>query len=208
MATAEDADGHDRYCGANKRQGEGTCHRPAGWGTDHPGAGRCKLHGGSTPDHKKAAKVELARRAVDTYGLPREVTPDVALLEEVHRTAGHVAWLAEVVAKIEHDDLVWGKTEEAEKTATEFSGVDTTYKAVPNIWLTLYQQERKHLAAVAKAAIDAGIAERQVRIAEQQGQMLAKVINRVLDALALTGEQKARVPEVVPQILRSISSAA
>jgi hypothetical protein len=25
------------------------CNRPAGWGTDHPGQGRCKLHGGSTP---------------------------------------------------------------------------------------------------------------------------------------------------------------
>lgn len=208
MTGAENPAAHDRYCGANKRQGEGTCKRPTGWGTDHPGTGRCKLHGGSTPDHKNAAKLEIARRAVATYGLPREVTPDVALLEEVHRTAGHVAWLAEIVAEIEHEDLVWGKTEEAEKNATEFGGVDTTYKAVPNIWLVLYQQERKHLATVAKAAIDAGIAERQVRIAEQQGQMLAKVINRVLDALDLTGEQKARVPEVVPQILRSISSAA
>lgn len=44
---------HDsRYCGARKRQpahpGE-RCRRPAGWGTEHPGWGRCKLHGGSTP---------------------------------------------------------------------------------------------------------------------------------------------------------------
>lgn len=33
-------------CGAKKRQGEGTCALPAGWGTDHVGYGRCKLHGG------------------------------------------------------------------------------------------------------------------------------------------------------------------
>jgi hypothetical protein len=35
-------------CGARRRgQGKGKlCRRPAGWGTDHPGAGRCKLHGG------------------------------------------------------------------------------------------------------------------------------------------------------------------
>lgn len=38
-----------RFCGASKRQGEGTCTRPAGWGTDHVGAGRCKLHGGLSP---------------------------------------------------------------------------------------------------------------------------------------------------------------
>ena len=32
-------------CGARKKNG-GTCKRPAGWGTDHAGQGRCKLHGG------------------------------------------------------------------------------------------------------------------------------------------------------------------
>jgi hypothetical protein len=43
-------DSRGRYCGARKRQpthpGE-TCRRPAGWGTWHPGVGRCKLHGGA-----------------------------------------------------------------------------------------------------------------------------------------------------------------
>ncbi len=33
-------------CHANKRKG-GTCTRPAGWGTNHVGQGRCKLHGGN-----------------------------------------------------------------------------------------------------------------------------------------------------------------
>ena len=32
-------------CGAQNRAGS-PCNRPAGWGTDHPGEGRCKLHGG------------------------------------------------------------------------------------------------------------------------------------------------------------------
>jgi hypothetical protein len=37
-------------CGAKKRgESGGQCARPAGWGTDHPGTGRCKLHGGATP---------------------------------------------------------------------------------------------------------------------------------------------------------------
>lgn len=34
-------------CGGKKRHG-GECQRPAGWGTDHAGTGRCKLHGGGT----------------------------------------------------------------------------------------------------------------------------------------------------------------
>ena len=36
-------------CGAKKSQSEGPCTRPAGWGTDHVGDGRCKLHAGSSP---------------------------------------------------------------------------------------------------------------------------------------------------------------
>ena len=36
-------------CGAKRRQQEGACTRPAGWGTTHAGEGRCKLHGGNMP---------------------------------------------------------------------------------------------------------------------------------------------------------------
>ncbi len=39
---------HDKkYCGAKNRAGN-PCKRPAGWGTKHPGEGRCKLHGGAS----------------------------------------------------------------------------------------------------------------------------------------------------------------
>ncbi len=31
----------------NARTGKGYCRKPAGWGTKHPGVGRCRWHGGS-----------------------------------------------------------------------------------------------------------------------------------------------------------------
>lgn len=34
-------------CGARNRQGN-PCGKPAGWGTAHPGTGRCRLHGGAS----------------------------------------------------------------------------------------------------------------------------------------------------------------
>lgn len=43
------------FCGGTTRAGT-DCHRPAGWGTDHVGFGRCKLHAGSTPTGKKHAE--------------------------------------------------------------------------------------------------------------------------------------------------------
>ncbi|MEF8887327.1 MAG: HGGxSTG domain-containing protein [Haloarculaceae archaeon] len=36
----------DTICGATTRDGD-PCKRPAGWGTDHVGEGRCKQHGGA-----------------------------------------------------------------------------------------------------------------------------------------------------------------
>lgn len=189
VTPAGDAEGRDRFCGAKKRQGEGNCRRPAGWGTSHPGIGRCKLHGGSTPDQVKHANGQKAAAAVVTFGLPREVNPQVALLEEVHRTAGIVAFLDRELAASTVEQLV------GERAA----------------WVALHQAERAHAVKVAKAAIDAGIAEREVRLAEEQGHQIATVLRDVLaDAMRwllaqgiaadLLGRLQA---EVVPGIVRA-----
>ena len=51
---AESASGRKRrepeqICGAEGKRGGGPCRHPAGFRTDHPGSGRCWLHGGRTP---------------------------------------------------------------------------------------------------------------------------------------------------------------
>lgn len=63
-----DADLHaqpKRKCGARtraaKREGR-PCQQAAGWGTDHPGYGRCKLHGGRTPSGRNAARRAMAAK--------------------------------------------------------------------------------------------------------------------------------------------------
>lgn len=46
----------DNTCGAGKRDGSGdNCSLPAGWGTDHVGEGKCKLHGGASLKGKESA---------------------------------------------------------------------------------------------------------------------------------------------------------
>ncbi|HDR3524336.1 HGGxSTG domain-containing protein [Bacillus cereus group sp. MYBK12-2] len=53
-----------KTCGAKTRDGK-KCKRPAGWGTDHPGSGRCKLHGGaSTGPKTQAGKEKVKQNAV------------------------------------------------------------------------------------------------------------------------------------------------
>jgi hypothetical protein len=169
----------------------------------------CHAHGGRAPQAKAKAVVRVseqaALKAVETYGLPLDVSPGDALLDEVRYTAGHVAWLRERVRELEDRALVWGMTEQSEKNATEFKGVDTTYGAVPNVWVDLYMRERKHLIDVAKAAISAGIEERKVRLAEQQGALVAAVIRGILADLKLTPDQRELVAEVVPRRLRALA---
>ncbi|MFI7073580.1 hypothetical protein [Micromonospora sediminicola] len=147
----------------------------------------------------------LAEKAVATFGLPREIDPRDALLEEVYRTAGAVDWLHQQVQALQADQVVWGVTEEVTKDAGEFPGVDTTRAAEVNIWVQLWQRERAHLVKVAKEAISAGIEERKVRLAEQQGAMLAGVIKAILGDLDLTPEQQAKVGTVVPRHLRAVA---
>lgn len=48
-------------CGSKTRAG-GACGQPAGWGTDHVGQGKCKLHGGKTPiKHGRYSTVQRPR---------------------------------------------------------------------------------------------------------------------------------------------------
>lgn len=192
-----------RECVADRHRGAGPCHSPRMVGDGD----KCRMHLG-----RKAAEViaeAQARQAVVTYGLPRDISPTEALLEEVRYTAGHVAWLRGKVQEIEQDkQLVWGVTEQVKKEATEFPGVDSTVSARPNVWLDLYYRERKHLVDVTKAAIAAGIEERRVRLAEAQGSLVAQVIRAILADLHLSAEQEARVPEIVPRHLRALAAPA
>lgn len=169
------------------------------------GATKCRMHLGRKASDVIA--VHEATKAVVTYGLPITIDPRDALLEEVYRTAGAVAWLQERVESISPDDLVWGKTEESDLQATEFPGVNVKREAKPNIWLDLYQRERKHLVEVCRVAIAAGIEERRVRLAEQMGSQLAAVIRAVLGGLGLTAQQWDAVPSLIAVHLPALTGA-
>lgn len=71
-------------CGGKRRQQEGVCTRPAGWGTDHPGQGRCKLHGGANPvRHARYSTINRPRIAELIEGFeadpnPLDMTPELA----------------------------------------------------------------------------------------------------------------------------------
>lgn len=176
----------DKFCNGQKTDGSGNlCRMPAGYRTSHAGFGRCIHHGGKTEAGTKAA-IKQMHAAGSFAGVELDVDPIEALLGEVRRTAGHVSWLQDKIA-------LWTMDTDEEMPAAHTA------------WLQVYQYERMHLARTAKIAIDAGVAQRQVALAESQGQLLAQAINQILDGLRLTADQKQLVPELVPQVLRAIA---
>lgn len=200
-------------CGAKlrgKREGE-LCSLPPA-----EGAKRCWRHGGKAPQVQAAAARRVAQaaaqeqmvKAVKTLGLPVDIDPGKALLDEIHWTAGHVAWLREKVQELEEQDLVWGKEKHEDGVGPQGLVDVTTEKAGPSVWYELYMKERDHLAKVCALALRAGIEERKVKLAESQGALVADVIRRILNALGLTPEQQALVPRIVPQQLRLLAAGS
>lgn len=76
---------HIAQCGAKTRSG-GECKNKAGKGTDHPGQGRCKFHGGSTPIKTgRYSKIQRPRIKELIEGFendpdPFDLLPEVKLL--------------------------------------------------------------------------------------------------------------------------------
>jgi DNA-binding TFAR19-related protein (PDSD5 family) len=184
-----------RCTAKSKRSGQ-RCKRGA-----TPGLDKCYIHAGLSRAEQQVI------RATITYGTPRDITPEAALLEEVRNAAGHVAWLRGKVAELEPDALTWGVSERAEKHATEFTGTDTTYRAALNVWLEAYHRERRYLLDVSKAALAAGVEQRLVELAEAQGVAIVSVLARVFDRLGLTPEQRVLAATVVPEELRAQSAS-
>lgn len=215
-----------------RENGKPTCtgHSRAGTACKNgplPGQAVCRMHGGRSPQAQAAGRrrrqEQAAEVAVRTLGLPVDVSPTDALLEEVRWTAGHVQWLRARVQELEdgmtvsgygadnpatRHPLVWGTTKVTEKQATDNPGTDTVESSGASIWYDLYAKERAHLVVVCREAIKAGVEERRVRLAEQQGELVAGAIRAILADLGLTPEQQAKVSEVVPRHLRLLAGGA
>lgn len=71
--------------------------------------------------------------------------------------------------------------------------------------LRIQERRAKYLGLDDYEARMADVAERHQALAEQQGELLAGVVRRVLDALDLSDEQRSRAPEVAARELRAVT---
>ncbi len=150
------------------------------------------MHSGATPNGEKRGRRLMAEQAVATYGLPREVSAHQALAEELFRTAGHVAWLAEEVRKLEREDV----------SGPVGGGENPRYE--PNVLVRMLLEERKHLLDVSKTCVAVGIEERKVELAEQTAQTIAQVIRLAAQDLGIADDP--RLPDVIRRRLTEAAS--
>jgi hypothetical protein len=161
----------------------------------------CKLHGGAAPQVMAKA---LVRADLAHWGLgDTHVDPGETLLRLVSQSSARAELyskgLEEMVAG--SDSLQKALISQA---YTEFGPAGDYVKGL----VILESQERDRLGNFCVKAIAAGLAERQVRLAERTGQMIADVMRAILSdsSLGLTVEQRAVVPTVMRRHIAAIAA--
>ena len=85
---------------------------------------------------------------------------------------------------------------------------ETTGAEELHVYIVARGQAMDRLHRYAKTALELGLAERQVRLAEQWGTTVGLLLRNVLDRLALTPEQEALAPAVVQEELARADNTA
>src|SRR4051794_15800762 len=183
--------GPSRWCGARTRGGR-NCQHEAGWGTDHPGWGRCKMHGGNSRNGRLFAARLEALASIPPAGGESDVEPIDALLFCVRREAARGVWL---------------------RLRLELLDPDGSAISAPAAELhRLEAQGTERLARFSKMALDAGVAERKVRLVARQAEALAHAFTTALDqhpiAAAMSVAERAELVRLFAAQLALLESGA
>lgn len=207
---------HDsRYCGGKKRQGEGLCTRPAGWGTDHPGAGRCKLHGGCAPSGAKAGRDELvereARKLMDKLELASALSgrPVDNPLTELALLAGRARALMETLE--ERVEALLNADAGTEETSSE-SENGIRYRAGPGEQIRgemqLYERAMDRLGRLLVDIARLNIDERLAKITERQIDAVLVAFEAGLNAAGIRDPaQRSAAKQAAGRALELVKSA-
>jgi hypothetical protein len=196
-------------CGAKLRNGRGTCKLPAGWATPHTKFGRCRLHGGNTPTQRQHAAAEEARvEAVKlVMGSPIPTAPEDALQLCIDVSVGELAYCNERIAELTDANAAVPLTserlhQELDKHGDVHDLEERTVQSTAelHIWITTRIGATERLARFSKMALDAGVAERRVRLNERQTEMIAGAVLAVVAQLAsLSDVDRARLPALLAE---------
>lgn len=174
------------------------CTMGRGWGTDHPGSGRCKNHLGSTPTGKAAAATEVAHQRLTMLGIPLDTDWRLALRRQIAEANGNVAFLRQECQAL-------GAALVGEVMSDARDGELYATKEEARAIVRLYNEERDRLVKFCKVAADVGFAEAEIQLARQQGTLIATLVFEVLDGLALSPAKMASARQLLGDAFRKHS---
>ena len=193
MASGSGVPKRDRpLCGGKKRQGEGTCTRPAGWGTNHAGAGRCKLHGGCAPSGRKAGALKLVEQpAIELFGriVPDLVPVDNPLAAYADFAGEVMRWKLIMAAQLEDLSSV--------AVTSEFQGEQVA--AAVQLYERAMDRVNTVLSSYARLRID----DRLAAISKQQADTVMRAIEAVIMLLGADRDQADEARRVAARHLRA-----
>lgn len=160
------------------------------------GAKVCHAHGGRSPQVRRRAAERVAEReaarAMEAY------RPLVSAVEnpvdELLKLAGEIK---------QFKDYLGGRV--AEMRAESWRFTDDKGAEQLRAELALYERALDRTERVMARLVQLGLEERLVRISERQGRQFADALHRILAELDLSNDQQARVPKIVPRVLRTIT---
>lgn len=170
------AGGHDRrVCGGKTRAG-GACGRPAGWGTGHPGVGRCKLHGGKTPTHERAGAREIAESAqaaaIDRLGLVATGTNAIDALQDALDRAKALVMVAAVRVQ-QLEPTQWAQRDSGGKFLR------------PSVYLEIYWRNLDTYARIARDCLSLGIAAAAVDAVRRDAEQVQTLLQAFVHELGM-----------------------
>lgn len=183
---------HDgTLCGRQVTRGTQACYRHAGV--------RRELHKG------RGDMMTVINGLRDWGFQDQNVDPGETMLRLVTQSSWRCERYAEEVARLvaEAGTLTEALTANS-YTVTEDGSPVKTGEYI-RAMIQLENNERDRCMVFCKTALAAGVAERAIRLAEEEGRLMATVIRGILGDLNLTVEQLALVATVVPRHLRAIA---
>jgi hypothetical protein len=168
------------------------------------------LSGAGRPSRKQMQAMQqarqLKRRVLDEaafgggFDVPDDISPTEAAVEAFRRSLALVRWIEMQMASWAPTLHALGREHYDDKNALQLI---PTHEAA---WLELWMSERRELRECIKLCHSIGVEERQLALQEQQAEMMFAILEQVIDALGLTEAQRERVPQLMPQIIRTIAS--
>lgn len=178
-----------KVCGRATAKGK-PCLRPAGTGTKTPGKGACAWHKGQS-------LLEIAvRQELNEFSKPIQVSPQQAMGAVMRLAAGQLAYASEEVARLRPDELF----------TIGYHPKSETLVMVPHHWVALQREIMNDLAKYAKLASDAGLAERGQVLAEKQTEIVANLIEKVVESIDLTPAQKLALGPALRREMEAIET--